>query len=106
MRKVKLAATATQAKLLLATLGAANECCDWISERAWAEGWFRQFNIHRLVYREARNKFGLSSQVVVRCIAKIADSHKLDHKAMRTFRPTGAIALRRPQLRLFLQRYR
>jgi putative transposase len=90
--KVKLAATEEQAQALLYTLSAANQCCDWISEQTWATQRFRQFDIHRAVYREARGKFALSAQVVVRCIAKVADSYKLDRKAMRTFRPTGAIA--------------
>ena len=90
--KVKLALTYDQAKSLLYTLAKANECCDWISEEAWSAQSFRQFDIHRLVYREARAKFALSAQVVVRCISKVADSYKLDRKAMRTFRPAGAIA--------------
>jgi IS605 OrfB family transposase len=90
--KVKLAATEEQAKSLLYTLSSANECCDWISQQAWAAQQFRQFDIHRIVYRAAREKFALSSQVVVRCIAKVADSYKLDRKTLRTFRPTGAIA--------------
>jgi putative transposase len=90
--KVKLAATEEQAKALLYTLSSANECCDWISQQAWAARRFRQFDIQRLVYREAREKFGLSSQVVVRCIAKVADSYKLDSKTIRTFAATGAIA--------------
>jgi putative transposase len=90
--KVKLAPTHDQAKSLLHTLAQANECCDWISERAWAAQSFRQFDIHRLVYQRAREKFALSAQVVVRCISKVADSYKLDKKVMRTFQPTGAIA--------------
>lgn len=90
--KVKLATTEEQAKALLHTLSAANECCDWISQQAWAARQFRQFDIHRAVYREARQKFGLSAQVVVRSIAKVADSYKLDRKTMRTFQPAGAIA--------------
>ena len=90
--KVKLAPTYDQAKSLLYTVAKANECCDWISERAWAAQEFRQFNLHRLVYRQAREKFALSAQAVVRCISKVADSYKLDKKTMRAFQPTGAIA--------------
>ena len=90
--KVRLAPTHDQAKSLLYTLAAANECCDWISKRAWESGTFRQFDLHRIVYRETREKFALSAQVVVRCISKVADSYKLDRNTMRTFRPTGAIA--------------
>jgi len=47
--KVKLATTVEQAKALLYTISAANECCDWISQQAWATQRFRQFDIHRAV---------------------------------------------------------
>ena len=90
--KVKLAPAHDQAKSLLYTLAKANECCDWISKQAWESGTFRQFDLHRRVYREAREKFALSAQVAVRCISKVTDSYKLDRKTMRTFQPTGAIA--------------
>jgi putative transposase len=90
--KVKLEPTQEQAKSLLYTLSAANQCCDWISEQAWTAKTFAQFPLHRLVYQECRSRFGLAAQVVVRCISKVADSYKLDRKTMRTFEPTGAIA--------------
>lgn len=90
--KVKLAPTLDQAKSLLYTLSAANECCDWISEQAWKAKTFAQYPLQRLVYRECRSRFGLTAQAVVLCVAKVADSYKLDRNTMRTFRPTGAIA--------------
>ncbi len=36
--------------------------------------------------------FGLTAQVVVRCISKVADAYKLDRKVKRTFKSHGAIA--------------
>jgi len=39
-----------------------------------------------------RERFGLSSQVTVRCISKVADAYKLDRRTKRVFRKTGAIA--------------
>jgi IS605 OrfB family transposase len=81
---------ATQA--LLRTLEAANQCADWISEQAWNAKIFGQYAIHKLTYAGARKRSGLSAQVVVRLISKVADAYKLDHHTQRTFRPHGGIA--------------
>jgi putative transposase len=90
--KVKLAPTHEQAKSLLYTLAKANECCDWISEQAWAAQAFNKYAIQKLLYHAARKRFDLSAQVVIRAISKVADSYKLDRKTLRTFQVTGAIA--------------
>ncbi len=70
----------------------ANLACDYISQVAWEHQVFGQFKLHHLVYEEAKNRFGLSAQVVVRCIAKVVDAYKLDKKTQRTFKPHGAIS--------------
>ncbi len=89
---VKLVVTPEQAQALQETLETANACCEWLSERAWDTRTFGQYKLHRLAYAEARERFGLSAQVVVRCIAKVADAYKLDRRTQRHFRPHGSIA--------------
>jgi putative transposase len=79
-------------RALLRTLEVANECANWIGERAWGTKTFAQYPLHRLVYREARKRSGLGAQVVVRLISKVADAYKMDKKVQRAFRPHGAIA--------------
>lgn len=75
------------------TMQRANVACDWLSERAWGASVFAQFALHKLAYYEARVEFpDLSSQMVVRCIAKVADAYKLDKVTKRRFRPLGSIA--------------
>ncbi|MBK9715384.1 MAG: hypothetical protein IPO81_29465 [Kouleothrix sp.] len=39
-----------------------------------------------------RETFGLSAQLAVRCVAKVADAYKLDKQTQRTFAPLGAVA--------------
>jgi IS605 OrfB family transposase len=91
--QVQLKPTSEQAASLQATMVRANEACDWLSGKAWDAQVFRQFALHKLVYREARAAFpNLSSQMVVRATAKVADAYKLDKKVRRTFRPLGSIA--------------
>ena len=89
--KVKLSTTAESFAALTETLHTANACCDWISARAWKAKTFGQFALHKLTYADARDKFGLSAQVAVRCIGKVCDAYKLDKKVKRTFWPDGAI---------------
>ena len=90
--QLKLLATPAQADTLRRTLKQANDACDYISKRAWAAKSFRQFDLHKLCYRKVRERFGLAAQVTVRCISKVADAYKLDHRAKRTFRAHSAIA--------------
>ena len=90
--KVKLLPTPEQADVLRHTLETANAACNYISEQAWKERTFCQYSLHKLVYYDVRERFGLSSQMTVRCISKVADAYKLDRKTKRTFRETGAIA--------------
>jgi putative transposase len=90
--KVKLATTPEQSSALLDTLKQTNEICNWISAEAWKAQSFQQFAIHKLAYYSAKEQSGLTSQIVVRAISKVADAYKLDKKVRRTFRPTGSIA--------------
>jgi IS605 OrfB family transposase len=91
--QVQILPTAEQRPLLLDTLRTANTACDYLSEQAWKTKVFGQYAIHRAAYHACRVAFpSLSSQVVIRCIAKVADAYKLDRKVQRTFRPLGAIA--------------
>ena len=38
-----------------------------------------------------KNEFNLTAQIVVRCIAKVADAYKLNKETQRKFKPLGAI---------------
>lgn len=89
--KVKLQPTDEQTGALRTTLERANEACNAISGIAWVQQTFKQFPLHRLTYHDIKGDFGLSAQIVVRCIAKVADAYKVGRDAQRTFRPHGAI---------------
>jgi len=90
--KVRLCPTDIQHKLLIDTIEQANDACNTISKIAWDTLNFRQYNIHKAIYSDIRSSTGLTAQVVVRCIAKVADAYKLDKNSIRTFKPHGAIA--------------
>lgn len=90
--KIKLLPSKRQAEKLLATIQEANKAANVLSDFAWESKIFKQFGLHKAQYYGLKESFTLSSQMLVRTIGKVADAYKLDRKAKRTFRPTGAIA--------------
>jgi len=90
--QVKLVLTPEQTTGFLGTIEAANAACEFVSQQAWKTRVFRQFDLHHLCYQDIRSRFGLSAQVAVRVIAKVAHAYKLDRNQKRTFRQHGSIA--------------
>lgn len=90
--KIKLLPTDEQANLLLDTTKEANAVCNAISDVAWQDKIFNNFKLHHKVYHNYKATFQLSSQMLIRQIAKVADAYKLDKKTKRTFKPLGSIA--------------
>ena len=89
---MKLVVTLEQADALKRTIQAANAVCGSISAWAWENQTFGQYPLHKAQYAVQRGESGLTAQVVVRAIGKVADAYKLDKRTQRTFQPTGAIA--------------
>ena len=87
---LRLKPTPEQERALRTTLERCNEACNWLSAKAFETKTFRQYDLHKACYRELRERFSLSAQVVVRCIAKVADTYKLDQKKQRVFRKHSA----------------
>src|SRR5690606_2079807 len=90
--KIKLLPTKDQPALLLQTMKVTNAACDSISEVAWQEKIFNKVKLHSQVYYPLRSTFELSSQMLIRSIAKVCDAYALDKKTKRKFNPLGAIA--------------
>ncbi len=90
--QVRLYPTQEQTAALKQTLTVANAACDYISQCAWESQTFKRYPLQSLTYYAARDKFKLSAQVVVRCLAKVADAYRLDTRTRRVFRPLGSIA--------------
>jgi predicted transposase len=83
---------ADQHQQLLATLERVNAACDFISRAAWDACIWGKYDVQKLVYSQVREQFGLSANLPIRTICKVTDAYKLDRKALRTFKPRGAIA--------------
>lgn len=87
---IRMLPTPEQAACLMATLERCNAACDWLAAIAWDTKTFGQYALHKLAYADARKRFGLTAQAVVRSISKVADAYKLDHKTQRHFRTDAA----------------
>ena len=89
--KIKLLPTKEQQGILLETIKTFNNVCNYISQRAFETKTFNQVKLHHLVYRESREKFGMSAQFIIRAIAKVADSYKISKKTLCRFKPYSAV---------------
>lgn len=90
--KIHLRPTVEQATALRGTLLEANAACNSLSEFAFEYKVFKQYDLHKARYYAVKDSFNLSSQLIIRCLSKVADSYKLDKDVQRIFRATGGIA--------------
>jgi IS605 OrfB family transposase len=90
--QIKLLPTPEQALALRETLETTNAACNRLSQLAWDKKEFRRFPLHKIFYRQIRDEFPLTAQVVCLLNAKVADGYKLDKKVQRSFRKHGSIA--------------
>lgn len=88
---VKLAPTPAQHASLLRTLEAFNAACNSVAKVAYAHRLANKIELQRLVYYDIRQQFGLSAQMAIRAIAKVAEAYKRDKRVKPSFRPHGAM---------------
>lgn len=89
--KVKLLPTPEQKASLVRTIEVFNEACNYISEIAFEKKTFGQVGLHKLVYYDVRERFGLSAQMVIRSIGKVSESYRIEKKTLHTFKKYSAL---------------
>jgi putative transposase len=90
--QIKLQPDTEQHQTLKQTLEAANAACNRIGDYAWQNRVFGKYKLQKALYYDLKEEFGLSAQMVIRCLAKVSDAYELDKKRKRNFQPHGAIA--------------
>jgi putative transposase len=88
--KIKLLPTEDQQQRLHETLQRANAAANSISDLAWEKRLFNKLNLHRECYRDVRERFGLSAQIVVRALGKVADAYRKVKRTKHQFKKHGA----------------
>jgi putative transposase len=88
---VKLAPEPEQSAALLRTLEAFNAACNDIAGTAFAQRSANKIELQQLVYYDIRQRFGLSAQMCIRAISKVAEAYKRDREKRPSFRTHGAM---------------
>ena len=88
---VKLDPPEESYQLLLDTMHRFNEACNAIAEVVFEMHSASKRKILKATYYDIRAKYGLSSQLTVRAISKVAEAYKQDKSLKPHFRPDGAI---------------
>lgn len=88
---LKLLPDPRQAERLKATMRAFNQGANYVAGEAVRIGTANKMRLQPMVYRPLREKFGLSAQMAIRCIAKVCEAYKRDRNKRPTFREYGAM---------------
>ena len=89
--KMKLHPTEDQHQKLLCTMERFNEACNYVSEFAFRNKVFGKIELHKNLYYDLRERYVLSSQMVVRVFGKVSESYLADRSSYHEFKPHGAI---------------
>jgi putative transposase len=89
--QLQLLPTDDQKAELLATMERFNAAASFAARVGFEHKVYGQVSIHGLAYREIRERFGLTSQMAVRAIAKAVECFQRDKSVCPVFKPRGAI---------------
>ena len=76
---------------LKATVERFNEAANWAAGVAFEHRMANKIELQKIVYRDLREQFGLSSQMAVRCIAQVCEAYQRDKSIRPVFRPHAAM---------------
>ena len=89
--QLQLLPTPEQKTALLKTMEAFNAAASHAAALGFEQKYFGQNNLHKIAYRELRDRFGLSAQMAVRAIGKAVECFQRDKNKCPAFKPRGAI---------------
>jgi IS605 OrfB family transposase len=89
--QIQLLPTESQANALKATMERFNAAADWLAGEAFRRQTANKVLLQQLYYRQLRERFGLSAQMAVRCIAQGCEAYKRDKQKRPHFRHHAAI---------------
>lgn len=80
-----------QAEALESTMRAFNAGADWLAGEAFAAKVANKIALQKTHYASLRERFGLSAQMAVRCIAQVCEAYKRDKTKRPRFRPFASM---------------
>jgi putative transposase len=79
------------ARTLRATIEQFNAACNWVAGVAFERRLSNRISLQQIVYRDVRERFGLSAQTTCLCIRRVCDAYKRDKSICPEFRKHAAI---------------
>jgi putative transposase len=76
---------------LKATMERSNAAADWVAGKLFTRRMTNKIDAQKLLYRDVRERFGLSSQMAILCIHRSCEAYKRDKSIRPTFRAHAAI---------------
>lgn len=89
--QLQLLPTAAQAIQLRTTVKRFNAAASWVAGEAFRLQTANKIKLQQTVYYPIRERFGLSAQMAVRCIAQACEAYKRDKTIRPTFRSDAAM---------------
>ena len=89
--QIQLRPERDHARKLQATVERFNEAANWLAGEAFARRLSNKIILQKLFYAELRERFGLSAQMAVRCIAQVCEAYQRDQEKRPQFRPQAAM---------------
>jgi putative transposase len=68
-----------------------NDAANWLAGIAFERKTANKLLLQRIAYKELRERFGLSAQMAVRCIAQVCEAYKRDKSVRPVFRKHAAM---------------
>lgn len=87
---VKLIPSKEQYDALLQAMERFNEACNHIAETAFELNTANKYRLQKIVYQDVRGS-GLSAQMAIRAISKVAEAYKRDRSIKPVFKPHSAM---------------
>jgi putative transposase len=89
--QIKLLPSRAQGEKLREAVECFNRACNWLSEKVAQSKCTDKFKLHKLFYREIRDRFLLPADMSIRVIAQVCDTFKRRGTATAFFRPDAAV---------------
>ncbi len=80
-----------QAAKLKAAVERFNEAADWLAGIAFEHRLANKFTLQKIAYKELRERFGLPSDMAIRCLAQVVEAYKRDKDVRPRFRTYAAV---------------
>src|SRR5262249_19722309 len=80
-----------QARKLSATMQTFNAAADWLAGEAFRLKTTNKVELQQLYYNQLRDDFGISAQMVIRCIAQVCEAYSRDKSIRPRFKKYASI---------------